>query len=168
MIGLLLLGAAALTGCTVPEASIREQMRLPYSQFDTLDGKEGWRSLEVRGCVDAAVALLERYRSANGERITADQRRELAFHIGQTLAFAGREREALAYFEQADSPEAEAEWRAYVRATLAFLRRDAKGLAEAREAYRTAPGSDGMRRRVIDGFARCADKSYTEAVHCAM
>ena len=62
---------------------------------------------------------------------------------------------------------APSEWRVYVAATLAFLRRDAAALAAARSAYAAAAG-DSMRLRIIDGFIACPDASYRVAAHCRM
>ena len=122
--------------------------------------------LEV-GCTDAALSLLAAYASANVTRLTAEQRLELAFHSGQALAFSGREAEAIPHFELAISADSTPEWRAYVAATLAFLRHDAAALAAARQTYATiAP--DSMRLAIIDGLIACPHESYSKAVHCAM
>jgi len=155
-------------GCAVTGAEADAQSALSYAAFDGRTGATGWRQLNARGCTDAAVALLERYRAANGSRLTAAERREIAFHIGQALAFAGRDGEALGAFRQADGTDADAEWRAFVAGTIAFLGRDPAGLAAARAAYAAAPGADPMRLRVLDGFIACPRRSYMEAAHCAM
>nr|QQZ50988.1 hypothetical protein JKL49_07195 [Phenylobacterium glaciei] len=111
------------------------------------------------------MALLSRYGAANAGRLSGEQRRELAFHIGQTLAFAGRKAQAIPAFEQADAPEATAEWRAYVAATLAFLRADPVALKAARARYAAvAPGS--MRLKMIDGFIACPQADYMTAAFC--
>ena len=163
-IALLALGAGA---CAVPAEEASTQAALPYAAFDSRSGPYGWRALSASGCVDAAIALLQRYRDANPTRLGADEARELAFHVGQALAMAGREPESIASFEAAQGADATPEWRTYVEATLAFLRRDAAALAQARSRYAAlAPGS--MRLRIIDGFVACPDAGYARAAHCAM
>jgi hypothetical protein len=158
---------AAAASCAVPPAEVTLQASLAYEAFDGRTGPYGWRSLNAVGCTDAAVSLLAAYAAANAIRLHDDQRLELAFHSGQALAFAGREMEAIPYFERANGVTGTPEWRAYVAATLAFLMHDAPALAAARGAYATiAPAS--MRLRIIDGFVACPNESYSKAVHCRM
>jgi hypothetical protein len=158
---------AAASVCTVPAEERTTQLSLPYASFDSRGGSYGWRNLNASGCADEAVSVLTAYSSANAGRLAGDEMREIAFHIGQTLAMAGREQEAIAHFEEAQGVSASAEWRAYVQATLAFLRRDAAALATARETYAAiAPSS--MRLRVIDGFVACSREPYAKAAHCKM
>ena len=156
---------AASTTCAVPPADAKAQLALEYAAFDALGGAFGWRAMNGAGCTDEAVRLLQDYAAANAGRLTAEQRRELAFHTGQALAFAGRDAEAIIHFERARDATAPEEWRAYVAATLAFLRRDAAGVAAARTAYAAAAG-DPMRLRIIDGFVACPSATYMEAAHC--
>jgi hypothetical protein len=161
----LLIAAAAV--CSVPAEEAATQMSLPYASFDGRGGFYGWRNLNAAGCADAAVSLLSGYSSTNASRLSGDEIREIAFHVGQTLAMAGREQEAIAHFEKAQGASASAEWSAYVLATLAFLRRDAAALATARDGYAAiAPGS--MRLRIIDGFTACPREPYAKAAHCKM
>ncbi len=157
--------AAAASMCAVPSSEEVAQRALPYAAFDSRGSPFGWRALAASGCTDAAVDLLAQYSEANRDRLAAAEAGEIAFHIGQALAMAGREQEAIAPFERALEPQVSAEWAAYVRATLAFLRRDAAALHAARTSYATlAPGS--MRLRIIDGFVACPTESYMKAAHC--
>jgi hypothetical protein len=140
-------------------------MALPYAAFDARGGDYGWRKLNGSGCADAAVSLLAEYASTHAQQLSGEQQREIAFHSGQVLAMAGRDKEAIARFEQAHGAGEPPDWRAYVDATLAFLRHDTAGLATARERYAAgAPGS--MRLRFIDGFIACSNEPYSRAVHC--
>ena len=158
---------AVAASCTVPQAEAALQQSLVYDAFDSRSGPFGWRFLNESKCTDAALALLVAYAAANESRLTREQRLELAFHSGQVLAFAGRESEALPYFERATNAEATPEWHTYVAATTAFLKHDLPGLAAARDAYATlAPGS--MRLRIVDGFVACPNKPYSAAAHCRM
>lgn len=92
----------------------------------------------------------------------------MPFHIGQTYAFAGRDRDAAPWFVEADSPDAPEEWRAYVAAHVAFFRHDRASVERARARYAAVTKADSMRLKVIDGFLACLGKSYVEAAHCAM
>ena len=151
---------AAAQAC--PAAIDQTQLTLDYAAFDAA----GWRDLLMQGCADAAIAQLEAYRGANTATMTPDQSRELSFHIGQTLAFSGRDSESIPPFEAARGGEEE--WAAYVDATLAFLRHDGADLCAQRARYALAPGASAMRISVIDGFIACADAPYAQAVHCAL
>ena len=153
--------------CVVPPAEKALQLSLGYAAFDEHPGKHGWRNLGATGCPEAAVELLEAYVQAHGNELSAEQQREAAFHMGQTLALAGREPQSLPYFERAQSADATPEWRAYVAATIAFLRRDRAALEAAHTAYE-AISPDSMRLRVIEGFIACPSESYAKAAHCKM
>ena len=171
MFGIPLLAAfastAAVSQAPCPAVPAEALMALPYDAFDTGDGPAAWRSLLERGCVDVAVATLSAYRDANRPRMTRDQSGELSFHIGQTLAFSGRDAESVPHFEAAAPAGSTAEWAAYVDATAGFARKDRARVERALTAYaKIAPGS--MRLAVIQGFLRCFDKPYKEAVHCGM
>lgn len=158
---------ASVDPCDAPAGEVSASIELPYAAFDGQPGPYGWRSLLEAGCVDAAVRLLAAYATANDAGLNQEQRLEMQFHIGQSLAMSGREEESIPYFVRSSAPDAPAEWRTYVEATLAFLRRDTASLAAARIAYaRIAP--DSMRLRFIDGMVACPGEPYAQAVHCKM
>ena len=168
MLSSLLVVAAATTAagsCAVPPQEVEQQASLAYSTFDSQPPPHGWRHLSAIGCTDAAVSLLTSYAARNLHGLAAADAMELSFHIGQVLALAGRENESIAHFERSLGPGASREWRTYVEATLAFLRRDRAALQAARADYASvAPGS--MRLRFIDGLVACPDEPYVRAVHC--
>ena len=112
--------------------------------------------------------MLKDYRSSHSGRLTAEQQRESAFHIGQAYAFADRRADALPAFAAADAADAPEEWRAYVAAHVAFFRHDQGGLADARRRYAAVSKPGSMRLKVIDGLIACPAKAYMEAAHCAM
>lgn len=164
-IGALLVASAST--CTVPPSEVTAQAALPYAAFDSRDGPFGWRTLVATGCTDSAVSLLVHYSEANRSTLASAQRREVAFHIGQALAMANRPEEAIGPLEEALDSEAPPEWATYVKATLAFLRRDTVALRAAHSAYETlAPGS--MRLRIIEGLIACPTEPYMHAAHCKM
>ncbi len=80
---------------------------------------------------------------------------------------AGREQESIAPFEQALDSEASPEWATYVKATLAFLRRDAVALQAAHASY-AAMAPRSARLRIIEGFIACPTEPYMKAAHCKM
>lgn len=165
---LALLLAATPQSCDVPTAERQRQLTLSYEAFDSVPEPYGWRALNASGCTDAAVALLESYRQANETRLSSEERREIPFHIGQAFAFGGRDQTAAPYFNQADSPDAPEEWRAYVAAHVAFFQHARPALEQARARYAAASKAGSMRLKIIDGFLACLDKSYVEAAHCGM
>ena len=158
--------AAAVDPCAVPDAEVRRQHALPYVRFDTGESEYAWRSLNGKGCADAAVRLLGSYASA-ASGLTLPQRSEIAFHQGQALAFAGRDQEFAAYFTKARQLGTGDEWTTYIDATLAFLRKDQAALQSTRDRYARLAG-DSMRLLVIDGFIACPTAPYAKAVHCKM
>lgn len=163
--GVLLIACAAEDDAAAqqcPTAIDATQLHLDYQAFDAA----GWRDLLANGCVDAAVALLESYRTANAARLTPEQTRELNFHVAQSLAMSGRDQESIPHFEQARGGDEE--WSAYVEATIAFLNHDAAALTAQRARYAQAPNASEMRLTFIDGFLACTDQPYVRAVHCAM
>jgi tetratricopeptide (TPR) repeat protein len=158
---------AAASTCLVTPMEEAAQRALPYAAFDGLGPPSGWRVLAATGCTELAVSLLAQYLDANRSRLSAAEAREVAFHMGQTLAMAGREQDSIAAFERALDGGAPAEWATYVTATLAFVRRDALALEAARAAYASlAPGS--MRLRIIEGLVACRTEPYMKAAHCRM
>lgn len=162
----LFVAAAASNGpCVVSSVELSRQASLAYASFDGQPAPYGWRYLSGSGCIDAAVSLLTACEVANSSRLSPAEAMELPFHIGQVLALAGREQESIPYFERSLGSAATAEWRGYVEATLAFLKRDLEALKEAHARYSSvAPGS--MRLRFIKGFVTCPNESYAKAVHC--
>jgi len=160
--------AVAAPSCDVPAAERQGQIALAYEAFDGAPAPYGWRALNAAGCVDAAVMLLEAYRTANLAKLTVEQRREMPFHIGQAYAFNHRDREAAPWFDKADAPDAPEEWRAYVAAHIAFFSHDRPALEKARARYAAATKPGSMRLKVIDGMLKCPEKGYMEAAHCAM
>jgi hypothetical protein len=154
--------------CTVPSAEREATMREDYAAFDQAAMPHSWRNLLQQGCTREAVGILEDYRKWDAARLTRDQRLELNFHIGQTLAFGGYDAEALPHFEIARADGAPEEWNAYVDATVAFLKKDRPRLEEARRRYVSAADHQDIRVKLIDGFLQCLDKPYAAAVHCAV
>jgi hypothetical protein len=143
-------------------------MSLAYEQFDTGSGQDAWRTLLGSNCVDVAVATLKAYEQANLGRMSAEQRDEINFHMGQALAMSGRESESIPHFERASTSSSPAEWKAYVAANLAFVRKDRPALEQALTDYGKMSSPTSTRLGFIRGFLKCIDKPYMEAAHCGM
>jgi len=162
----ILLAAAAAGPC--PASVDPELLDKTYSQFDMATGNNAWRTLLNRGCIDAAVAALKAYGSANAARLSREQREELTFHIGQALAMSARQSESIPYFEAASGPDSSAEWSAYVAAHLGFARKDRALVEQSLAAYEKLSRPGSMRLAFIRGFLKCLDRPYMEAAHCGM
>lgn len=168
MLSSLILAAAVAAASPCPTAPGTDLLSLSYDAFDTSSTEHAWRSLLGQGCVDSAVATLTAYRHANAAHMTAEQRNELTFHIGQALAMAGREKESIEHFKKSAAAGSTPEWSAYVAANLGFVRKDRAQVEQALAAYEKIANPGSMRLGVIRGFLRCLDKSYMEAAHCGM
>lgn len=190
-IGLLLALAAtqadAADRCTHDADALLALDEQAFDQ-DLSGGGGGWRAVaNIPGCELEAADLLAAYRARH-----PDAGRLLAWHEGQLRASAGRYRDAIPLLDAARRPSAEdpAGWNHYVDATLAFLRRDRRGLKAARERlaavpypedggmpplkdgyleFAAGPGQPARRFRwppnldVVDGLLACFGKPYSQA-----
>ncbi|GAL99920.1 hypothetical protein [Sphingomonas parapaucimobilis] len=175
-----LLFAAAAPDCTYDRAAM---MALPQQTFDQEPG--GWRSLSMRGCEAEAADLIRNWREKNKpERLASI----LYWHEGQLRANLGQRDAAITLFEKSRKTVEDDHgmgWNLYVDGSIAFLRRDRPAFDKWHAALAALPkpedfdprGPDGkpiaiawpMNLNVLDGFARCWDKSYKEAYGmCAM
>ena len=155
---------ATSPACVVEESRRRAMMAADYDTFDqSAGGDASWRTVMNDGCYETAGDLIRGYVDQNKARLSEEQRRALEFHTGQVLALGGKGAAAASHFEK--SLGGSREWRAYVGATLAFVRHDRAAFDEARRAYdRVAPKSP--RRGVLAGFASCFGESYFKAMTC--
>jgi hypothetical protein len=144
-----------------------EELGLNYQDFDQSPGG-GWRKIADQGKYLEAARLIDRYEKEK-KGLEEWQRVNLRFHAGQLYAFADKKDEALARFktalfakEPADSP---IRWNAYVRATIAFLERDRKKLAQLREEIAKGPKLQGTvpNLDVVDRLIEYFDKPYSVA-----
>lgn len=149
--------------CQVSDASLGAMLSANYEAFDQsmTDGRS-WRPIMNKGCYDTAAFIILKYLNRNPE-LTAEERRTLNFHAGQVLALGGKDAASVAYFDEARGGDAE--WNAYVEATLAFLTKDRRRFDASRAEYlRVAPGSP--RQSVLDALSACFQESYAAAVAC--
>ena len=141
-------------------------MSLGYNEFDTDERKSAWRSLNARSCTDQAIGLLDEYVTVHAEDMTIAETSEASFHMGQALAIANRNTEAIRYFTKALSLATEDEWRTYVAAHVAYATSDLANLRRARDHYEQI-ASGSMRLGFLNGLLACPRKPYMEATHCA-
>jgi len=171
----------------------REAMlRLDRNTFDQ-DDDLGWRKLGNRAeCRTEAADLIALYIEAHREELARVwQIPSFKWHEATTRAFAGDTPRAIELMHQSLKPEVgprEFEgwtayalpWNDYVRATIAFLERDADALAQARERLAASAVPDGFSETdisaasgiaaawppnlgVVDGLIACFDRPYLEA-----
>jgi hypothetical protein len=180
---LLLLGSTPTASgtCAYDSAAF---LRLDQRSFDQEPG-EGWRSLEARGCYEAAADSIASYRRARDPESTS-----LYFHEAQMRAYAGDYAAALDLLPFSRHRLDYFGWNAYVDATAAFLRRDINALIAAREDLLRTPTPDSHRwfdengeeipafpwtrgdpwpqnLRVVDALICCFGRTYREAYSSA-
>jgi|SRR3954468_2394238 hypothetical protein len=165
MLAAFLILAPAPQNCAVPETEAHRQLAEPYDRFDGEAGHFGWRELLSRGCVDAALQLLNRYDTEHAASLSTETRGEMTFHAGQALLMSGYRLEAVAPLRKSLAIGGTDEWLAYVAAHLAFAEGNNRALKRARDRYaRISPGS--MRLNFLDGMVACPTKPYMDAVGC--
>ena len=152
-----------------PSGSTAEAaLELDFEAFDqNFDG--GWRSLESGGRYAEAAHLIDRYLAARGDLLEW-QIVLLRFHAGQMYAYSEDYASAIERFEQARESDAVGPgWEPYVRATIAFLRRDRDLLLAAQADLEAAPemGGPDPNRAVVQSLLDNFDLSYTEAYEAA-
>jgi hypothetical protein len=144
------------------------ELGLTVDKFD--QGQDaGWRGLAKAGCNAEAATLIERYLVGYESNL-----RTLKWHQMQLLAVTNQYGPAIVAAEQSINPEQETQhpkfqWNAYVRATMAFLRKDRKDFdAQAKllkEAVELEPHNK-VNFDIVEGFSICFDKPYKEAYSC--
>jgi hypothetical protein len=153
--------------CDAAAVEVRNKIsELNYAQFDQTDG-QGWRKLWDAQCYHSGAKLIDSYIAAHQE-LSDQERRNLLFHQGQALAFAGDVDAAVESFEQCRRAEDVSNgfrWNAYLRGTIAFLKRNKEQLASAHDELAAHSGNYGnaTNRRVLASFLEYFDASYAVA-----
>lgn len=165
-------------------------LALDFVGFDQTEG-QGWRPLYDSECYIEAAEILRDWQAHNSGELSPDIRRErqflrtLAWHEAQMWAFAGRDDMAMPIFDRLDADAAHSgeAWNLYVDGTIAFLRRDRKGMELAianltalpkPPGWDSALGADGepismawpQNLDVLEGLRRCWDEPYRKAYLC--
>lgn len=173
----ILLATAQVSPCDYDRAAM---LALDQHMFDQ-DPNTGWRSLDRQGCEAEAADLIRAYRNAK----ESPEPSILYWHEGQVRAGLGQTEQAIALFEKSRTPiEKFPGWNSYVDGSVAYLRRDLRGLRAARERLANLPppeeppimqiGGENVEipwppnLNVLDAFIRCFDRPYKEAYACAV
>lgn len=140
-------------------------LSLDFASFDQSMPNGAWRG--IRDPFEAAKTI-DTYHLHHAEKLRDDERRILYWHAGQSYATAGLYQLAITRFEKSydpqEKPSAEFKWNAYVRGSIAFLKKDLKTLTKARDELREADrGKPSPNRKVLESFVRCFKKTYEEA-----
>lgn len=147
----------------------RPLLELSLNQFDQ-DPNGGWRKVaEKEECKADAAELIAQYREHLQSRMTS-----LYWHEGQIRAEIGETNAAVRLMKRAKHPEvsegiSQADWNAYVDATIAFLQSDRSALIAARHRL-IATASRGnsqppLNLNVVNALLRCFGQSYRTAYH---
>lgn len=167
-------------------------LQLDPNTFDQ-DEAEGWRKLGNRPeCKTEAADVLELY--VKSHRAELDRRwlvPSFKWHEAQLRAMGGETKRAVGLMRQSIKPEKGPDgasgwtdfavpWNEYVKATIAFLNRDRRGLKQARDRLAKSPipaefaqidtsQTGGVlppwpqNLDVVDGLIACFGKPYEEA-----
>lgn len=151
--------------CVVNEAERAQLMTLDYKNFDQNLPEGGWR--KFGHCQQIAASLLDEYLNRNGNQMTEWQANTVRWHAGQMHAMIDDYPTALQRFERTFLSEKTPEligWNHYVRATIAFLKKDRPALIEARDGLANRPDQIArMNLRIVESFVRCFERPYKEA-----
>ena len=144
-------------------------LSLSFTEFDQTPNS-GWRSLVSYSSSPEeycrAVNLIDSYITHN-KSLTDSELAITAFHAGQLSAFAGDGDKALNYFNKGYTYSLAAQsgqaWLLYVRATIAFLKKDEQELEqcsdELQKSYKTTLGKNA---EIVMKLLNNLDKSYVE------
>jgi hypothetical protein len=139
------------------------ELQLNYHAFDQ-ESKSGWRSLADQEKYLDAAKLIDRYLE-DKQDLTDQQRVMLNFHAGQLYACANQPDQAndrLQSTIDAKEPLDPEKWNAYVKATMAFLRRDYSELLKMREAVAKGPIQRNL--KTIDQLIQHFGQPYCTAL----
>lgn len=152
----------ASTGAPTP-AEFQELLKLDYHSFDQSLADGGWRGI---GDLLEQAKVLDAYAVHNRSTLLDWQLRTITWHAGQTYAIGSLTDITLNRFQNSFNPseplDSNFKWNAYVRGSIAFLKKDRATLVAAREEV--SKSTEGLiNLKVLDGFLACFDKSYSEA-----
>lgn len=153
--------------CRITQDDLIANRSLSWPAFDQQEGSPtSWRSLITAGCHESAAAVYADYLAfappIPGERFQTAAR----FHLGQSLANAGRTDEAARMIGTArrEIEVGGMHWNDYVQGTVAFLTRDKPILADRQASLASQSGvSDRINAGVLAGLLHCWDRPYLEA-----
>lgn len=167
---ILFLMPAAVTDPTfaLEPQTFRELMEQDFQTFD--QSPLGWRQL-AKGDNSTSLEiaqLIDAYHLDKMETLTSHQRGILYFHAGQNYAFAQLPELSLRRFANSLNPgepaNPEFHWNDYVRATIAFMKKDRAQLEAAMGRLGSSSHfGDAINFAFVKRFERCFDFTYAEA-----
>ncbi|UKK85030.1 hypothetical protein L7H23_02675 [Sphingopyxis sp. BSN-002] len=157
--------------CRLTRDDLIANRSLSWSEFDQRqNSRTSWSALGSAGCHDAAAIAYADY-LAFGPPIAGERYQTTArFHLGRSLAYAGRTEEAARIIATArrETEVGGLHWNDYVQGTVAFLTRDRETLAARQASLATQSGfADRMNAGVLAGLLHCWDRPYLEAAALA-
>lgn len=159
--------AAPAEQCRLTQDDLIANRSLSWSDFDQRQNTQTtWSALGAAGCHEAAATAYADYLAFGppipGERFQTTAR----FHLGRSLAYAGRTEEAARIIATArrETEVGGLHWNDYVQGTVAFLRRDRATLMARQTSLAAHSGfSDRVNAGVLAGLLHCWDRPYLEA-----
>lgn len=159
----------------VPDANcdLSDQDKVANAEltFNEIDQKgttpSTWRQLSNRHCEVQAIEAAEDY-LVHGKSASDPQRRDILFHIAQSLAMNGQNAEAALLVAGAKdgnhSKSAEFDWNTYLDGTWAFLKGNKTELKAMHEQLSAEPGDGNeFNAAALNGLLNCFDKPYAVA-----
>lgn len=151
--------------CKIEPRKYEALLSATYDDFDqSMSSESNWRVIMNAGCYETAVSIIDAYLKKNSRSLSDENKRNLNFHAGQVLAFGGFDAKSAPYFERARGGS-DAEWNAYVDATLAFIRNDKSEFEKALDRY-IEVALNSPRREVLNSLLACFGQPYSTASMC--
>jgi hypothetical protein len=160
--------AASSAGqCRLTNKDLIANRSLSWPEFDQRqNSRTTWSALGSAGCHEAAAVAYADYLafgpSISGERYQTTAR----FHLGRSLAYAGRTEEAARMIATArrETEVGGLHWNDYVQGTVAFLTRDRETLVARQASLAAQSGfANRINAGVLAGLLHCWNRPYLEA-----
>jgi hypothetical protein len=164
-VGTLSIRADEIGKCGLGADTVSRMLALDATTFD--QSLQGFRLLGARQCYVDAALMIDLYLTQNSEKLEQRSYNIMKFHAGQMYAYssAALYPVAVSRMQESVSDLSSPNWRAYVAATVAYLRRDLAALKMQRTVL--AATSDGQAEVpnmvVVDRLKKCFDRPYAEA-----
>jgi hypothetical protein len=151
--------------CTLTDADKQANAELSFDDFDQKGtGPATWRQLDNRNCEAAAIEAAEDY-LVHARNLSQGARRNIFFHIAQSLGVAGDYKTAALMVASAKDPSPTPagafDWNTYLDGTWAFFKRDKASLAIAQKKLISELGEGNqINGSVLTGLLNCFDRPY--------
>lgn len=149
--------------CSISESDRESLLNLDYNSFDQSLPEGGWR--KYQRCPLLTRELIDAYTAKHTDTLQKQQWDVLVWHSGQISGMAGDYADAIAKMEQTFKPNEKPTeaflWNPYVRATIAFLKRDKPALIWQRKLLaRGSSPFNHINLSRVDSFIRCFNSTY--------